>query len=290
MSFVTNNNTRRTKRARVHGTTAHQTKTGGFDHSVKSLETFPSIKTSHNKSNLVVTSIGSFNSKGLQIIGGAAGQDFSSPTNPDDKTIPGAIGGAVDLEDGPANRVADPAFPISFSGPGYMKFQSEVAIPTIRGDVHILGDLHVHGSVTSTGPTAFGILEGGLFIPVITDALGNELDGVTAVSSYVTETTLHYLSVRISWTGKTLIDDTEPMRLTGLPFTTYTDEINLPLSPREGVTTINVGANLYARAVGGNDWLDFIEYSSTSGATATDVLGSQFASSGSLVIAGWLVA
>lgn len=290
MSFVTNNNSRRTKRARVHGTAIAQTKLGGNDLTVKSFATHPDVTTAGRKSNLTVTTIGSENSKGLTIIGGQAGQDFNNPNNPNNKTIPGERGGTVDKDDGtPANDIADPEFPVTFSGPGYMSFKSELKIPHIRGDTYIHGDLKVSGTVTSSSAPILGF---GLYAPTIMDALGNELDGVTMTETYVSEVTgVHYFQTRIQWTGKTLIDNSQAMILSGMPVTTYPEGASVIVQPLQGLYTVNVGGNIYAKiSTATNDYLDLYEYSTTSGAAAVPVLGSEFGSTGEVVISGWIEA
>lgn len=175
-TFTTNNNTRRTKRGRM--TNANHI---GLQSNISLIEN-NSIPVGR-KPLLVETTIGSHNSKGLVIVGGSVGQDFNQPNNPDERDIPlgtSSVGGVGVTGD----TLANPPYPITFIGPGYMKFQNEVSIPSIRGDVQLNGNLKVIGTLESESnilPTDQGAP--GEFLS--TD--GNDVLSWTAVTSPLPE-------------------------------------------------------------------------------------------------------
>ena len=170
-SFVTNNNTRYTKRARVNN--YRHDRTNNVVGAVPFIPLNNSIDLSKNRHarHIVETTIGSHNSKGLVILGGAAGSDRNHPQNPDLREIPLGSSGESDLGD-TLDQLAHPPHPITFQGPGYLEFQGEVSIPHIRGDTVISGDLrlshknlHVNGDATVKGDMT---LEGSFSVDSLT--------------------------------------------------------------------------------------------------------------------------
>ena len=152
-SFTTNNNTRRTKRARVNGIRPENAESVIHANQNKSIENNVPIKGLATVSGLVDTQIGSQNSKGLLIVGARSHAQFGS-RNPDGRSIlmgtSGSIGGRLDGL--PNDTIANPPYPIRFSGPGHLAFQDEIAIPTIRGDTAITGNLTLsHKNLYVTG-------------------------------------------------------------------------------------------------------------------------------------------
>ena len=133
MSFVTNNRTRRTKRARVQHSSIDTSNAIAGGSNLKKFESNPSIQSTGRKSSLVDTIIGSHESKGITIMGGSANADFHHGTNIDDRDIPlGTSGEDNGLDDGyPNSNMAHPPYPISYTGPGYMKIVNPISIPTI---------------------------------------------------------------------------------------------------------------------------------------------------------------
>jgi len=279
-SFTTNNNTRRTKRSR----TINSVHVGSQADS--KVITNNSIVVGKN-SLLVETVIGSHNSKGLVIVGGSAGRDLNQPFNPDERDIP--LGEST-LNGDLADTLANPPFPVSFLGPGYLKFQNEISVPSIKGDVTINGNLLVTGSVTAetlaglSGPEAVE-----LFDPVVEDSAGNEFDGVTVRGTYeanVAGDTDHY-TVTFSWTGKTNISAVNAIRITGFPFTDYVAS-QVDTFESSGVFTTQIGASHIVTLRGtGVNGVDLKAHDTTSG-TRSDVLGFNFLTSGSMYISGFL--
>lgn len=291
-SFVTNNNTRYTKRARV--THTHNDRTNNVVGAVpfKPLNNKIDLTLNGRKPQLVETSIGSHNSKGLVIIGGSAGQDRNQPSNPDSRNIPGGssgIGGVGVTSD----TIAYPPYPVSFIGPGYLKFQDEIGVPSIRGNVEINGSLIVMGSITNENGTV-GAAEPEIvaFSPVIEDSAGALLDGVTAVGLYENksdEIEGDYFELRISWTGKTLITGSNTMRIVGFPFTDYlTDTIIVVPSP-EGVISSEIGGYTVMTVRGGGDnGFHLKTHSPTRGGNPDSLVGTNFLDTGSLFVSGHL--
>jgi len=294
MSFVTNNNSRRTKRARVQNSIPdrNEVRAQGTSGTSFAVTTARHLKGARD-TTITETTIGSHSSKGLVINGGMAGKDFNHPYNPDQLDVPLAINGQQ-ADGDPAFELGHPAYPISFSGPGYLKFVGPTALPSILGPVHITGDVTVSGALTHTGSSPVGgssstELEEVIFNPSIQDSVGNGLTGGSASGSYYTLDAIHYFQAIISWTGKGSINNSSPMRLYGMPFTTYTVGSAVDVHIKQGVVALNVGGGIHARyTTTGNTWLDLVEYSTTSGADAQNVVGAEFESVGQLVVTGWL--
>lgn len=290
-SFVTNNNTRYTKRARV--TNTHHDRSNNVVGAVPHIPLNNDIDMtdSGRKVPLVETSIGSHNSKGLTIIGGSAGTDSNNPQNPDEHDIPlsqSGVGGVGVTTD----KLANPAYPVSFLGPGYLQFQGEVGVPSIRGNVEVNGNLLVMGSITNES----GELGGGApavipFSPVIEDSAGAVLDGVTVVSSYETNQaeTMDFFDVRISWTGKTAITNGNTMRIVGFPFTDYLESSVVFVPCPLGIFASEVGGYTILTVRGGGDnGFDFKTHSTMRGGSPDSLYGTNFLDAGSLMVSGHL--
>ena len=141
--FVTNNNTRRVKRSRTTHTLPDDTNNVVGAVPYESINNHVDLSKIAKISQLVDTSIGSHNSKGIIIYGGS-----NQPSNPNDRTIPGSTSaeGGVGVTD---DRIANPPHPISFLGPGYLEFQNQIAIPSMRGNTELNGNLVVMGTITA---------------------------------------------------------------------------------------------------------------------------------------------
>lgn len=286
MSFVSNKRTRRTERACTHGTS--------FKSVLATTGSAPIDDTRFNRGTTSAvrnqtaetTSIGSHNSRGLVIHGGSVADSFQYPTDADGNVPPGFH--RVDGQStAPFNGTNHPKFPITYSGPGHLDFQSGFSVPYIIGSTEIKGDLLVHGSlrVTNTfGPST------AMFLPVIKDALGNELDGaVVTGSSYKLIDFGDYFECCISWTGTSLIDLDEAMYLTGFPATYYSNLSFGTVHPDRGLYTINTGATIACKAINGSSSLEFVESDTTSADPRLNVHGEQFDDGpGSMCIRGLL--
>jgi len=287
--FVTNNNTRRTKRSRVHHTFPDDTNTVGAVPFSGDTGTGFSFSAQSRDPHLVETTIGSHNSKGLVIVGSSALGDFHHPTNPDDRDIAlGTSGEDGGLHDGkPNDTLANPPFPVTFTGPGYLAFQSGFSVPQIIGNTHIRGDLLIDGTLTVRNETTTSLV----FAPVIQDALGNELTGVATVSNYVIHDQIHYLEALFTWTDFVDLDPTSAIRITGLPTTFSYTGLGAPLVlPHGGIATDFVGGAFHMYTNSGGNYLELQQIDMTTGAAPVSVLGSNFyGAAGSLQIAGWLL-
>lgn len=289
-SFVTNNNTRRTKRARVHNVlSANETNVipivGG-----KTFQGVSNVQGSGRNPGLTVTQIGSHNSKGIMIVGSSSVSDFSSPTNPDDLDIPLS---SADL--GTKTKLSYPAFPIGFSGPGYLEFQNELSIPFVTGNTSINGNVTITGNVTVDGTLKSNL--GSVQIEsvedwpiVIEDSAGASLDGLLTSGVYETNSagTLDYFEASVSWTGKTLVGAGLAMRVVGFPYTNFLEGQIIGGASATGIYSTYVGADVRLELRGtGLDGFNLKAYDSTRG-VADDVLGVNFLDTGSLHISGIL--
>jgi len=287
-SFTTNNNSRRTKRARVHGVLPDNGSGTIGSSAGKSFEHNSTLSVTGRKPGLVDTHIGSHNSRGLVINGGGAESDFHQADNPDDRTIPLGQSGEDDgLVNGyPNHTLAHPPFPVTFTGPGYLAFQQEVAMPFIRGDMHVMGNMIVDGSLT--------ILNEGVpavFAPVITDALGNELDGATVVSSvYITFTEVDYFECEISWTGFTQLVAGQALRLTGFPLTVYSEGSVPTFKAHGGLSTNAIGGEFHMQCVAGQSYIEMEQLDPSCSGIPEPVLEENFfGATGQIHAQGWLL-
>jgi len=291
--YVTNNYTRRVKRARTTNSLPDNTNNVVGAVPFQAINNSVDLTQNGKKPELCETSIGSYNSKGLVILGGAAGQDRNQPSNPDSRDIPGSTstaGGAGVTND----RIANPPYPVSFLGPGYLNFENEIGVPSIRGNVNLNGNLVVFGSITNEHGTVGLPVETApviTFNPVVEDSAGALLDGVTAVGTYESNTagTMDFFDIRVSWTGKTLITGSNTMRIVGFPYTDYlTDSVVVVPSP-VGVISSEVGGYTVMVVRGGGDnGFHLKTHSPTRGGNPDSLLGSNFSDTGSLFVSGHL--
>lgn len=290
MSFVTNNNTRRTKRARTHGTAVDTTSTVVGGNSLSHFAHNPSISSTARKPTLVDTVIGSHGSKGLTIMGGSANSDFHHGTNIDGRAVALGTSGEDDgLDDGyPNSNLAHPPYPISYQGPGYMKFMNPISIPTVIHPMHVKDDSVFGGNVTIRGSLTVEAetTPAGPFLPVIQDALGNELTGVTVNSVYISETTVDYYEVVISWTGFANLDPAEEIRLTGFPLSNYSALSASDVTGHGGISTTAVGGKFHVLATPGESYVILEEADQTAGTAPTAVIGANFFGAGEIQIIG----
>jgi hypothetical protein len=289
MSFTTNNNTRRTKRARTHGIAADTSGAVAGSSGLSQFAHNPSISSTARKPTLVETVIGSHSSKGLTIMGGSANDDFHHGTNPDGRSIALGTSGEDDgLTDGfPNSNLAHPPFPISYQGNGYMRFMNPISIPTIIHPVHIKGDTTFGGDVTIAG-SLFVVSPPITFVPVIQDALGNELTGATSDSVYLSDSGVDYFELTITWTGVGSLDPAEEMRLTGLPLTNYSATSEPDMTGHGGVATTAIGGQFHTLIVPGQSYIVLQEVDQSAGTASTALLGANFYAAGEIRIRGHL--
>ena len=279
MSFVTNNNSRRTKRARVNGVGVDPLSILSASAVVRPFVSHPPISTIGRKPVLTDTVIGSHNSRSLSILGGSARSDFHHGTNPDGRDIPmgtsGEDGGLVDGE--PNSTLAHPPHPITFNGPGYLAFVGAVGLPNIVGpthikdDVTIAGDTVIDGGLTVTGTITSTPTAPTAFTPVIQDALGNELTGVSVTSTYLSGASVDYFEANIAWTGFGDLDPAEEIRLTGVALTNYSAGSSPDVFGHGGIATTAIGGEFQARVVPGQSYVLLEELDQSAGTAPTSV-------------------
>lgn len=288
MSFVSNSGTRRVKRSCTHGT-RFRSKEGGFSSSNVNDTRFDSgINSAARKKNSTMTNIGSSSSRGLTIIGGGEIIDYNVPLNPDNLDVP--LGHQVSGNGLPESRLVNPPHPISFLGPGYLSFVNGFAVPYIIGSTEIKGNLIVSGTISAKN--SFSSPEN-TFAPVITDGIGGTLTVASTQAFYKTTDFLDYFEMCVTWTDHSLAPN-EPIRIEGLPLSTYSPYGFSPMVPDYGVYTINVGASIYGNVGAGTDYLVLTESDTTSTLLRQPVLGQQFEDAGALpgggsfCMSGWL--
>jgi len=291
--FVTNNYSRRVKRSRTTHSVPDNTNNVVGSIPPQPINNSVDLNQNGKKPELTETSIGSHNSKGLVILGGSAGQDRNQPSNPDDRELPGgtsSVGGVGVTGD----TIAYPPYPVSFMGPGYLNFENEIGVPSIRGNVNLNGNLVVFGSITNEHGTV-GVPEETppvvAFNPVVEDSAGALLDGVTAVGTYESNAagTMDFFDLRISWTGKTLITDSNTMRIVGFPYTDYLTDSIVHIPSPVGVISSELGGYTVMVVRGsGNNGFHLKTHSPTRGGNPDSLLGSNFSDAGSLFVSGHL--
>ena len=219
-----------------------------------------------------------------------AALDFNHGQNPDQRTVPLALhGDSGGLVDGEQNwNLGYPPFPISFDGPGYLEFQSPVSLPSILGPVHLKGNTVINGNVQITGSLTVdsGTLPEDPFVPVIQDALGNELTGVVTQSLYISDTTKDYFEVLIAWTSFGDLDPTEDIRLTGFPLTNYSVTSAPEMTGQGGIATTAIGGKFTTLCTPGQSYLVLEEVDQSAGTAPTPLLGANFFSAGEIRIHG----
>ena len=282
MSFVSNARTRKTKRACTHHTT--------FKSVLSSTGAAPIDDTRFNRGpqsavrnqTAETTTIGSHNSRGLTIIGDAMTDSFQYAPNPYNNPV-----GDFDVsvgDDHSLPRPKRPNFPITYSGPGHLAFQSGFSVPYIEGNTEIKGDLIVHGSLVVTNVLGPGTAP---FTPVIEDELGGTLTGVTVVSSYKLIDFGDYFECCITWTGSNLVSGSD-VRLTGFPLTNYSNLSFGTVHVDYGIVPFGIGAQIECRATTGDDYLSFFEADLTTNAPNVNLIGETFASAGKVCVRGLL--
>ena len=294
--YVTNNYSRRVKRARTTHSLPDNTNNVVGSVPFQALNNSVDLTQNGKRPELVETSIGSYNSKGLVILGGAAGKDRNQPSNPDSRDIPGS----TSTQGGPGvtdDRIANPPYPVSFVGPGYLNFENEIGVPSIRGDVSINGNLVVMGKITNEHGSIVVAGAGGtdapvaILTPVVEDSAGAPLDGVTAVGTYESNAagTMDFFEIRISWTGKTLITDTNTMRIVGFPYTDYLSDSVITVPSPVGVISGELGGYTVMTVRGfGDNGFHLKTHSPTRGGNPDSLTGTNFSDTGSLFVSGHL--
>jgi hypothetical protein len=171
-----------------------------------------------------------------------------------------------------------------------MKFMNPISIPTIIHPVHMNEDVIVGGNMTIRGSLTVNaeILPGDPFVPVIQDALGNELTGATSNSVYITATTVDYFEVVIAWTGFANLDPAEEIRLTGFPLTNYSLTSASDVTGHGGIATTSICGKFHTLVVPGQSYIVLEEADQAAGTAPSPVLGANFFDAGEIHIIGHL--
>ena len=273
-SFVTNRATRYGKKARVEG--------NSYNNVLATTGVVDSKRIEHNSHRLVrgptlkTTVIGDQHTKGLSIQSGLHSLDHPVGLNPDGRSdvAMGVSGQSGGIGDGsnlyPDDRIANPPFPVTLNGPGYLSFPQEIAIKSIRGDVHVSGE--VQWQVGRSDSLDFGI----------EDTSGNAFT-VSAVNGYsVRLGALQVVNALITWTGKGSASGA--LRVTGLKCPSSADRTLLRVVGNQGLTMSNIGGNGYVQYTSPN--YNLMQDDPNSGGALATLTDANFATSGSLTITG----
>jgi len=246
------------------------------------------------------TTIGSGNSKGLSIVGGLRNPDRQRGVNPDGRNDiilakTGEDGGAVDGF--PNEFAAEPIYPISFSGPGYMRFDTPIGIPSVRGDSTIAGRMRIDKDLTVQGDIALGgdlkTLDGTSisvpipksFTPVLQDASGNQATMTAQDGFYTLRDDLAEISFAVTWTSKGSMSGN--IRIAGFPEVAKDQGGILSNRFTQGMIVNSIGNELRSVIMAGNGYFEFLEMNSVTGEEPTFVTDTQLADSGTLFFVGF---
>ena len=236
-SFSTNRATRRSKRAKTNLSTFQNVLSNGGPSESDGFALNHGISSSLRKPQKRYTVLGDQDSKGLTIIGGGTGRDWSDPSNPDEKTIALSRNGE-DANGDPEDRLYEAVYPIGYQGPGHMRFVSPVAIPTLRGDTEVKGTLTAE---TLAGPLA------STYTPLptvqIEDTSGNAFTSIAVAGGYTNIGGYAFISVNLGWL--TIGSATGEIVVTGLPAADLTFPVRLPVKNISGISSTHVGGELY---------------------------------------------
>ncbi len=302
-SFTTNRATRRGKRSRTEGYRYENALAKG---GVPAKDATP-LGSSTRNGNITATrlansTIGGQHSSGLTIVSGLHQYNPKRGLNPDGRTdVPLGTWGETDgKEDGmPNSNLAEPAYPINFSGAGYPKFTSRVAIPDLYGDTTIGGDATVRGdgifkkdilmggTLRDLAGVAIPLGGGGggtvaSFTPVLSDGTNNATMSAQTGSTWTQDDLVHF-NLKITWTG--LGSMSGALRVSGLGFTA-TEVSSFAVHTSDGIYTLGIGNNLTARWAIGNDYLLLEEEQTSTGGAATSVTQAQLSTTGTIRITG----
>lgn len=262
MSFVTNAATRRGKKARTHGNSYQNILSSTGPAGIESVSRANGISGSARPPRRLQAVIGDHDSVGLTIQGGSAALEYTYPENPDDRDVPGGTSGqAPDRgQRDPATRVQDPAFPITFTGPGHLKFVQPLELPSVRGS------LHVDGAVSWGDASSFD----GSSIN-LADSNGNTFTRGTGPEITTAKIgPLVYISGEIWWTDKGTA--TGNMFIEGIPYSTAFAIGSV--HPIVGVSPTVIGEMFHARGIG-KEW-SLLEAQSASSDDAIPVTADHF--------------
>ncbi len=212
------------------------------------------------------TSIGDDGATGL-VIHGSHDIDTMEGTDPDSATPP--ISGAA---------LADPDFPVSYTGRGTLKFVSPIRVASIDGP------LNVNGQVYSQNGLLTGPVDDVATWPITVGATGAGIDfTVDAANTWATYSrTGDHVSVHIhyTWTSKNSLADGSAIFIKGIPFTIETQVHKAVVHPT-GVTPTQLGSYFLIDGQAGAD--EFAVLSADSGTgTETAVTGAECAAAGTL--------
>lgn len=278
-SFCTNRATRQGKRSRTEGTSVRNALASGKTPEGENILYNTGMGDSVRRTTLTYTTIGSDTSKGLTIVGGLAYPDHMSGSNPNDREIPlGTSGVSSTLGDTygvfPDTAISDPEYPIQLSGPGHLKFPQPIAIPVIRGNVHVTGALTWQYSTAESSASSLSI----------EDSLGNSFTGIANAGVIVRQGGLRYVSMGISWTGRGVAAGA--LFVTGLPVPAAIDAGRLHIVVESGLASSYIGGTVQLRYNGTGYAL--VEKDCNSGATETALTSANFSTGGTIYVVGWL--
>lgn len=208
MSFVTGTAQRRGKRsATVFTSHSHGTQ---VPHSSSNLLLQPGGQFRATSKRRKTASIGDDYATGLVIHGS---HDFHTMEGTDPNSATPPISG---------QDLANPDFPISYTGRGTMKFVAPVRIPTIDGSIHVNGQVYSsNGLLTSQGqPSSTGVKTGGILSigsPTSTYTITDGTGQIETAGSIVD----------VTWENMTnqVITDPAPLQPGGTPVSNLADRI-----------------------------------------------------------------
>jgi hypothetical protein len=171
-------------------------------------------------------SIGDDAATGL-VIHGSHEMDTMEGTDPDSATPP--ISGST---------LADPDFPISYTGRGTMKFVSPIRIATVDGPLNVNGEVY-----SSSGLLAGASEVASWSIEVGETGAGNNFtkDAANSFATYQRNSDNVILHVHYEWTSKGSVGAGSNLFIKGLPFTTEA-QVHKTTIHTTGITPVQVGS------------------------------------------------
>lgn len=176
------------------------------------------------------------------------------------------------------STLANPDFPISYTGRGTLKFISPVRIAVIDGPLNVNGEVYSKSGLLSGAPddvAPWTVTVGGT---------GTGIDfTVDSANTWATYSrTKDHISIHVhyTWTSKNSLADGTAVYIKGLPFALET-QIHKTMIHPTGITPVQLGS--YFVADGQADATEFAVLSADSGTgTEVPVTGAQCADSGSI--------
>lgn len=299
--FVTNRATRRGKRAKTEFYSYDNARASGtIPGKDTTIQTSTPNKHVHGGLELRPTTIGGQHSSGLTIQGGLRERPWQRGTNPDDRTD--VILGKTGEDDGkvdefPNEFAAEPVYPITFSGPGYMQFKSSIGIPSVRGDMEIGNNLKVNNNITVdqniilggdlTDPSGVSLIPvaptQGTFTPTLEDTSANQATLTTANGAYSREGDFVHYEIELDWTS--LGSMTGEIRINNLPFTSTHDTV-FGIERSHGMLVSEIGNYFSVIYPDGADYLIVRENYAVTGDACTAITTNNLLSAGRLFVNG----